>query len=289
MFGGLFSGVFGTKFGGIFRSPFADTPGLYKNPRTLNLKGDRPDAIRIILQIGTPEFPKLPKKLDFLDLVRLAEAAARWDSHAMLAPFIDEWVAPWRARTFDPRYEQWLYIAHELGWEDDYLKLSRHLATHCSVDAQDRLLTLDGTVLEHRGTTRSVQRKDVLELTVTVHIHEGRRQILHSAIKALYDMWSTVTGGESCQLDRVTEEEFQSCAGVNLLEFTDYLRQKELFPFIKTVEPIRCSAYDLARHVDTELLMFTCQLNPEVLASADPTTTHRIQTRACHAEGAGQC
>ncbi|KAL1649733.1 hypothetical protein SLS61_006389 [Didymella pomorum] len=124
--------------------------GLYKNPRTLNLKGDRPDAIRIILQIGTPEFPKLPKKLDFLDLVRLAEAAARWDSHAMLAPFIDEWVAPWRARTFDPRYEQWLYIAHELGWEDDYLKLSRHLATHCSVDAQDRLLALDGTVLEHR-------------------------------------------------------------------------------------------------------------------------------------------
>ena len=151
LFGGLFSGIFGRKFGGVFRSPFAETPGLDKNPRILNLKGDYPDAIRIILQIGTHEFPKLPKKLDFPDLVRLAEAAARWDSHALLAPFIDEWVAPWRARMFNPRYEQWLYIAHEFGWEEDYLKLSRHLATHCSVDAQDRLLALDGTVLEHRG------------------------------------------------------------------------------------------------------------------------------------------
>jgi hypothetical protein len=151
LFRGLFGGVFGRKFGGAFRSPFTDTPGFDKNPRILNLKGDYPDAIRIILQIGTHEYPNLPKKLDFPDLVRLAEAAARWDCHALLAPFIDDWVAPWRARMCHPGYEQWLYIAHEFGYEDEYLGLSRRLATHCSVDAQDRLLALDGTVLEHRG------------------------------------------------------------------------------------------------------------------------------------------
>lgn len=109
---------------------------------------------------------------------------------------------------------------------------------------------------------------------MTVHIHEGRRQILHSVIKALYDMWATVASGNNCQLDGITEQEFRSCAGLNLLEFTDYLRNKELFPFIKTVEPIRYSAYDLARHMDTELLMHTSQLNSRVLRLADPTTTH---------------
>lgn len=109
---------------------------------------------------------------------------------------------------------------------------------------------------------------------MTVHIHEGRRQILHSVIKALYDMWATVASGNNCQLDGITEQEFRSCAGLNLLEFTDYLRSKGLFPFIKTVQPIKYSAYDLARHVDTELLTHTSQLNSEVLRLADTTTTH---------------
>lgn len=97
------------------------------------------------------EFTKLPQKLDFPELVRLAQVAARWECHALLAPFIDAWVAPWRARMFNPGYEQWLYIAHEFGYESEHLDLSRHLATRCSVDAQDRLLALDGTILESRG------------------------------------------------------------------------------------------------------------------------------------------
>lgn len=108
-----------------------------------------------------------------------------------------------------------------------------------------------------------------------VHIHEGRRQILHSVIKALYDVWATVASGNNCQLvDDTNSQEFLSCAGINLIEFTNYLRNKGLFPMIKTVEPIRCSAYNLAKYVDTELLMDTRQLNSEVLSSADPTTTH---------------
>lgn len=151
LFKGFFSSMFGRKLGGVFRSPFSGIPGFDRNPRILSLKGDYPDAIRIILQIGTHEYTKLPTKLDFPELVRLAEAAARWESHALIAPFIDAWVAPWRARMCNPGYEQWLYIAHEFGYEDEYLDLSRRLATHCSVDAQDRLLALNGTILEQRG------------------------------------------------------------------------------------------------------------------------------------------
>lgn len=107
------------------------------------------------------------------------------------------------------------------------------------------------------------------------HIHEGRRQILHKVIKALYDMWTTVASGKTCQLvDYTTSQESLGCAGVNLIEFTNYLRDKGLFPMIKTVEPIRYSAYDLARYMDTELLMYTSQLDSEVLFPPDPSTTH---------------
>lgn len=151
LFRGRLRGVFGRKFSGVFRNPFAEFSGFDKNPKILNLKGDYPDAIRILLQIATHEYIKLPEKLGFHELVRLAEVAARWDCHSLLAKFVEGWVAPWREMMFRPGYEQWLYIAHEFGYEDEYLKLSRRLAMHCSVDSQDRLLALDGSILERRG------------------------------------------------------------------------------------------------------------------------------------------
>ncbi|KAF1925447.1 uncharacterized protein M421DRAFT_7922 [Didymella exigua CBS 183.55] len=266
LFRGLLSGVFGGSYGGVFRNPFTGLRGFDKNPRILNLKGDYPDAIRILLQIVTMEFTKLPEKLDFPELVRLAEVAARWDCHAMLAKFIEGWAAPYRDRIFLPGYEQWLYIAHEFGYEDEYLELSRRLAICCSIDSQDRLVTPDGSVLEQRG---------IFPLDTLFQIHEGRRQILHSIIKALYDLWAIVANGSSCQLaDETNSYDYRSCAGVNLIEFTEYLRGKGLFPMIKTVEPIRYSPFELARYVDTELLSHTVDLDSEGSSSPRPTPPH---------------
>lgn len=151
LFRGLFSGIFGGAFGGLFRGPFNGLPGFRKNPRILNLKGDYPDAIRILLQIATLEFTKLPKRLDFPEIVRLAEVATRWECHSILANFVEGWIAPYRERMFHPGYEQWLYIAHEFGYEKEYLELSQFLAIHCSVDSQDQLIGLDGSRLEGRG------------------------------------------------------------------------------------------------------------------------------------------
>lgn len=109
------------------------------------------DAMRILLQIATHDYPKLPQKLDFPELVRLAQVAARWECHASLAPFVDAWAATWRARMFHPKYVQCLYTAHEFGCESEYLDISRNLAARCSVNAQDQLLALDDTILERRG------------------------------------------------------------------------------------------------------------------------------------------
>lgn len=151
LFRGLFSGIFGGSFGGVFKGPFNGLPGFRKNPKILNLKGDYPDAIRILLQIATHEYAKLPKRLHFSEIVHLAEVAARWECHKMLANFVEGWIAPYRDMLFQPGYEQWLFVAHEFGYEQEYLDLSRYLAIHCSVDPQDRLIALDGSLLEDRG------------------------------------------------------------------------------------------------------------------------------------------
>lgn len=148
---GLFGGFFRGVFGGVFRELFNRLPGC-KNPRILNLKGDYPDAIRILLQIATHEYTKLPKTLAFAEIVRLAEVAARWDCHKMLATFVEGWIAPYHDKLFRPGYEQWLYVAYEFGYEQEYLDLSRYFALHCSINSQDRLIGRDGYLLEQRWT-----------------------------------------------------------------------------------------------------------------------------------------
>jgi hypothetical protein len=86
-------------------------------------------------------------------------------------------------------------------------------------------------------------------------------------------MWATVANGSNCHLPNDTHGS-TSRAGVNLIEFTDYLRSKGLFPMIKTVEPIQYSAFDLARYVDTELLSHTAASDPERSSSSRPTAPH---------------
>lgn len=87
-------------------------------------------------------------------------------------------------------------------------------------------------------------------------------------------MWTTVASGKICQLVyHTTSQESLGCAGVNLIKFTNYLRDKGLFSMFKTIEPMRYSAYGLARYVHTDEL-YTSQLDSEVSFPSDPSTTH---------------
>lgn len=96
--------------------------------------------------------------------------------------------------------------------------------------------------------------------------------MLRSIVKALYGFWAAVAGGTNCRLVDATDSyDYRSCAGINLIEFTDYLRSKGLFPMIKTVEPIRYSPFQLARYVDTELLSRTLEL--DIARSSTPRST----------------
>lgn len=105
-----------------------------KSPKIINLRDENANAIRIILHIAHLQFTKLPKRLDFEDLVHLADIAARYDARALLVSHIDLWLAPYREKLLHPGYEEWLFIAHQFGYETEYLELAKHLAIHCRVD-----------------------------------------------------------------------------------------------------------------------------------------------------------
>lgn len=105
-----------------------------KAPKTISLRDENVNAIRIILQIAHLQFNKLPKKLDFEEIVHLADVAARYDASTLLIAHIDTWLAPYRERLLHPGYEEWLFVAHQFGYEKEYLELAKHLAVHCRVD-----------------------------------------------------------------------------------------------------------------------------------------------------------
>ncbi|KAF2624192.1 hypothetical protein BU25DRAFT_163068 [Macroventuria anomochaeta] len=209
-----------------------------KSPKIINLQGEHPNAIRVILHIATLQFTKVPTTLDFPEIVHLAEAVARYDAHSLLVNYIDTWLAPYRERLLHPGYEEWLFIAHQFGYETEYLELSKHLAIHCRVDPTGKQLLAPETpfVLEGKFPI------DTLE-----HIKEGRKQILCTMLKVTYDLWASLSQGSNCKIGREDEPNVRRrCAAVNLLELTDYLRALGLFPMLKTVETFQWSPYDLS-------------------------------------------
>ena len=108
--------------------------------KTINLRDEHPNAIRLILLIATHQYQKLPKMLDFHEIVHLARTAERYGAQSLLVGYVDSWLTPYRNRLISPGYEEWLLIAHRFGYEDDYRKLARFLAMNSEIDETGKQL-----------------------------------------------------------------------------------------------------------------------------------------------------
>ncbi|KAJ4331936.1 hypothetical protein N0V95_009777 [Ascochyta clinopodiicola] len=146
-------------------------------PKTISLRDEHTNAMRLIMHIAHLQFTKLPKQLDFQDIVHLADIAARFDAHGLVVSHIDAWLAPYRDRLLHPGYEEWLFIAYEFGYETEYLELAKHLAIRCRVDPSGNCLLVPGI----GGLLEGKFPVDTL-----VHVNEARRQILADMLRATY-------------------------------------------------------------------------------------------------------
>ena len=113
--------------------------------KTINLRDEHPNAIRLILLIATHQYQKLPKMLDFHEIVHLARTAERYGAQSLLVGYVDSWLTPYRNRLTSPGYEEWLLIAHRFGYEDDYRKLARFLAMNSEIDETGKQLLAPGS------------------------------------------------------------------------------------------------------------------------------------------------
>ena len=105
-----------------------------KSPITINLWDEEVNVIRIMMQIVHLQFLKVPETLDWADIVNLTDFVARYDNHTLLAPYIDRWLTPYKERLLEQGYEEWLLVAHQFGYETEYLELAKYLSIHCRAD-----------------------------------------------------------------------------------------------------------------------------------------------------------
>jgi hypothetical protein len=80
------------------------------------------NLLLLVLYVSHMRFDKLPKDLQFQDLVDLAFICTEYDVLALVRPWLAGWVEPWKANLTIPGYEQWLYIAWAFGYEVEFVR-----------------------------------------------------------------------------------------------------------------------------------------------------------------------
>jgi hypothetical protein len=118
-----------------------------KERRQVILPHEDPVMMVQVMKIAHYDFNGLFSTLNFGQILAMALISFSFQTNRLLVPFLANWAIPHKKKILDGGYEQWLFIAWQFGFEDDYLKLSKHLATHCKVDEEGQLLSLAGNTV----------------------------------------------------------------------------------------------------------------------------------------------
>lgn len=110
-----------------------DSKNVWKTPgrKQLRLTKENPDVLVQLLRIAHSEFGDLADKLTFRQIVQLAEISERYETNKILIPFLAKWTDPYRQAILEPGNEEWLFVAYQFGFEEDYLRLAKHLTLTC--------------------------------------------------------------------------------------------------------------------------------------------------------------
>jgi hypothetical protein len=133
-----------------------------------------------VMKIAHYDFNGLFSTLDFGQILAMALISYSFQTNRLLVPFLANWAIPHKKKILDTGYEQWLFIAWQFGFEDDYLKLSKHLATHCKVDEEGQLLSLAGdTVLTGHFPEGALCKHLIPPLQTTVRQRQSGSIVCH--------------------------------------------------------------------------------------------------------------
>lgn len=120
----------------------------HKRKTRLDLPNDNPDVMIQIMYIAHLQFDKVAPSLTFPQLVDLALASQRYETSKILIPFLSRWTAQYRGEYLQPGREEWLFVAYQFGFEEDFRRLARHLVFNCRINDHGHLIGTSGRPLE---------------------------------------------------------------------------------------------------------------------------------------------
>ncbi|KAF2131039.1 hypothetical protein P153DRAFT_395431 [Dothidotthia symphoricarpi CBS 119687] len=215
-----------------------------KRKRVLRLSEEDPRIIRLIMYIAHHQFSKLPKKLDFKDVVRLVDVAQRYNTMHLLQHHLNGWLEPYFDRLYDPGYEEWLHIGQHVSHASRaYIQLAQHLKLHCWTSNTGELL-VPGSESPIIG---------LLPPKALYHIKADRTKLLTSIVTSAYTLLSNMINTTPCEvaIPNACLQCQECCAGTNYFRLTLHLKQLGLFPRIENVSQIRHSVFEFVKMLKT--------------------------------------
>jgi hypothetical protein len=110
------------------------------------------------MRIAHSQFGKIAPTLSFRQIVDLAITSQRYATNRVLIPFLSRWTAPFRQKILQPRKEEWLFVAYQFGYEEDYRRLAKYMAVNCRVDRHGNLLSADGKVVQGKFPDGAIRK-----------------------------------------------------------------------------------------------------------------------------------
>ncbi|KAL1386132.1 hypothetical protein HDK64DRAFT_254918 [Phyllosticta capitalensis] len=118
-------GAWNAMFNGSFRES-QPTP-TSTTPREIPFPDDDATSLRILLDIAHLRFRQVPKSLEFRQLVNLTRLTDKYGATHLLQPWAQKWVSNHESNLTQPGFEDWLWVAWELGQTKSFESLAAHL------------------------------------------------------------------------------------------------------------------------------------------------------------------
>lgn len=100
------------------------------------LPDDDSKTLHILLLIVHLTFKKLPPTLTLYELTTLAFTCDKYDTVALVRPFLSVWTAPWLedGSFLNRGNEEWIWISYVFGYKEEFCARAKKLAKEIRVD-----------------------------------------------------------------------------------------------------------------------------------------------------------
>ncbi|KAF2804007.1 uncharacterized protein BDZ99DRAFT_452478 [Mytilinidion resinicola] len=110
-----------------------------RSEKEVEFPDDNPEALLIVLGIAHLRFKERPKVLLYRQLVELAVICDKYDTVAVIRPFLQEWIG-FEEMKVGPGMEEWIFVAWTFGIKDKFIRGVQDLVRDTSADSQGRLI-----------------------------------------------------------------------------------------------------------------------------------------------------